>query len=165
MCGNQGPARSLTHSLTPSMPSTTQTFTSVIVWTRGQAGRGAQAEKGKSEGKAGKGKAKAKDEPAVGGLGKGKGQSLKHRLPFASSALQVDANGTWRYRQGVCTSLPHLFATLGNQFTAAEIYKYYNLCTLFATKKPRAWSSPYRQQARQERYKATGRYGFGRLGR
>ena len=156
------------HSLMPSTPSTRQLCKGLdkgssrarskyaaayTVW------QGSKAKKGKG---VGKGKAKAKDEPAVGGLGKGKGQSLKHRLPFASSALQVDADGTWRYRQGVCVSLAQLFASLGHDFTAVEIYKYYNLCTPFATKKPHGWSAPVRQQARHEQYKATGRLPRGR---
>ena len=114
MCGNQGPAISLMHSLFDAQYALNDADFHFCRSLDQEASRarskyaadyavrqGSKAKKGKG---VGKGEAKAKDEPAVGGLGKGKGQSLEHRLPFASSALQVDADGTWRYRQGICVS-------------------------------------------------------------
>ena len=132
--------------------------------------------KGKGKDKA-KGKDKGKEQPAVGGTGQpaagggggkgkpavgGKGQLVLARgLPFESNILFWDEDGTWYYRTGKCVSLPHLFAKCGPLFTAAQLYKYYNLCRPIASKRPHAWCSPARQEAAFERYAATGRYGHG----
>ena len=125
----------------------------------------------------GKGKDKGKEQPDVGGTGQpavgggggkgkpavgGKSQSVAARgLPFESSILKIEQGGTWEFRSGTCMSLACLFDTCGREFTAAQLYAYYNRCSLIASKRPHAWSSPARQVAAIERKTATGRYGHG----
>ena len=118
----------------------------------------------------GKGKRKGKPavgEPAVGSSGKGpavggKGKSIMDMTqgqPFTSNVLQLKPDGTWYARCGTCMSLAHLFAKLGERWTAAKLYEYYNICRVLACKRQHPWASPWRQQAAIERYKETGRYG------
>ena len=102
----------------------------------------------------GKGKDKGKEQPAVGGTGQpavgggggkgkpavgGKGQLVLARgLQFESNILRWNQDDTWYYRTGKCVSLPHVFAKCGHQFTAAQLYTYYNLCCWpIASKRPR----------------------------
>eukprot|EP00974_Lingulodinium_polyedra_P023470 2267261-Lingulodinium_polyedra.AAC.1 len=68
----------------------------------------------------------------------------------------------WRYRFGCCVTLPELFVRFGQWWSAAELYTYYNLSKPLATKRPRPWSSPFRTEARRERFRQTGRYGLAR---
>ena len=95
---------------------------------------------------------RGKGKPAVGGLGKGpavvggKGKFVMQQLatgePFHSNVLRLYPDGTWRVRRGTCTGLAHLFAALGEHWTAAQLYDYYNLCRVLACKRPHAWSLP-----------------------
>ena len=97
-------------------------------------------------------------QPAIGS----RGQSVLARgKPFESSILQLNLDGTWKYRNGKCISLSDLFAKCGKSFTMAELYTYYNQCRCIATKRPHAWTSPHRQVASWERKKKTGRWGHG----
>ena len=111
-----------------------------------------------------KGKGKGAQELAVGSSG-GKGKSKQEqRVPFSNRVLQLHENGEWRYRAGIATTLPLLLVSLGPVYTAAKLYKFYNQCTLLCTKRPHAWASPVRAAANHERFRATGRHGFGRKG-
>ena len=94
-------------------------------------------------------KGKGKGKPAVGGKGQ---YILQERSEFNSTVLRVSADGTWHCCGGTCISLAHLFAKLGRNYTAARLYEYYNLCRPLASKRPHAWSNPWRQQAALERY-------------
>ena len=114
--------------------------------------------KGKGKDKA-KGKDKGKEQPAVGSTGQpavggepavgGKGAQLVQArgLPFTSNILNWKEDGTWQYRTGTCLSLPHVFAKCGPEFTAAQLYAYYNVCRPIASKRPHAWAAPARHTA------------------
>ncbi len=123
----------------------------------------------------GKSKGKSKEEPAVGGKHKSKGKSKEEEEPavggkgkskqgfsFFNRVLELSVDGTWRYRQGTAITLSHLLLALGEQYTAAKLYAYYNMCAPLAVKRPHAWADPVRQAAAIERFRTTGYYGFGR---
>ena len=119
--------------------------------------RGKSKGKGKPAGRAGKGPAVG--EPALGG----KGKSIMTRgKQFTSNVVRLSPDGTWHFRRGTCMSLAHLFAKLGEHWTAAKLYQYYNLSRVFACKRENAWSNPVRRAAATERYRETGWYGHGR---
>ena len=83
--------------------------------------------------------------PAVGGS---KAQQVlenrrPHELPFESSVLYLQKDGTWWYREGKCVTLAHLFARMGSYYwSACRLYAYYNNCRLLTTKRQHSWSSP-----------------------
>ena len=110
------------------------------------------------EGKQGKGMEK-KGKVKVGGKGQYIGSEYD-REEWISSVLHIDfKKGCWMYRVGSCLDLPTLFLKLGKDYTATQLYRYWNTLPSFATKKPHAWGSPWLQAAAIDRKQKTGYYG------
>ena len=65
-------------------------------------------------------------------------------------------------REASCFGLAELFGRFGHQYTAKQLYRYYLAARILVQKRAHGKSAPERQAAAQQRYKATGRYGFGR---
>ena len=150
-----------THSLLPARNTTC----SAGLWTRTpvfwRSRRYVAEYKGGANGR-GKGKA------PVGGLGKGpaigcvgKRQSTMERgsLPSTSDVLHVSEYGNWKVRRGTCVSLATLVAKLGEFYTAAKAYEYYNCCRVLASKRIHPWTVPVCQQAALGRFRSAVRYG------
>ena len=122
------------------------------------------------------GKDKGKEQPAVGGTGQpavgggggkgkpgGKGQLVLERgLPFESNILKWQEDGTLSFRTGTYLSLPHLLATCGHRFTAAQLYAYYYASPPVACKREHPWSAPANVMAAHIRKENMGRYGHRR---
>ena len=135
---------------------------------KGQKGKGKEEEQGQPQPAVG---GKGKHQPAVGGKPGGKSQQLLQmsrgsgspELPVLhTNALQMRRDGAWSVREGKCISLPQLFQTMGREYNSVQLYEYWHQLRPLACKRPHAWTSPWRQQAVLERYKATGRYGHGK---
>ena len=132
---------------------------------KGQKGKGKEEEQGQPQPAVG---GKGKHQPAVGGKPGGKSQQLLQMSRGSGSpelhtnALQMRRDGTWSVREGKCISLPQLFQTMGREYNSVQLYEYWHQLRPLACKRPHAWTSPWRQQAVLERYKATGRYGHGK---
>jgi len=105
----------------------------------------------------------------VGSKGKGKVQASEEggrEYVFHNRVLQLHHDRSWQYRSGIAISLPHLFLSLGLDYTAADLYGYFNTLQPLCVKRPHAWSHPVRQEAAHQRWKSSmgrGRgHGFGR---
>ena len=83
------------------------------------------------------------------------GQEADCEYVFRNRVLQLRRDGSWQYRTGIAISLPHLFCSLGREreYTAAELYGYYNTLETLAVKRPRPWTNPVRQAAAAQRWK------------
>ena len=95
--------------------------------------------------------------PPIGG----KGEFIrKHRLTWESNVLRVGTDeNCWQYREGRCIDLATLFLTFGKQYTATQLYRYWNTLTDFADKRPHPWASPWVREAAHDRYRKAGCYG------
>ena len=103
------------------------------------------------------------------GKGKGKVQAsedLSDVSPdvFCNRVLRLHHDFSWHYRAGIAVSLPHLFLSLGQMHTAAELYGYFNTLEPLCVKRPHAWTNPVRQAAAYQRWQDNkwGGRGFGR---
>ena len=108
----------------------------------------------------GKGKGQGK-----GTKGKGKVQASEDLSDvFRNRVLQLHYDFSWHYRAGIAVTLPHLLLSLGEMYTAADLYGYFNTLEPLCVKRPHAWTNPVRQAAAHQRWqhnKWHGR-GFGR---
>ena len=98
---------------------------------------------------ASKGTTKGEQVLAVGS----QGQESDCEHVFRNRVLQLRHDGSWQYRAGSAITLPHVFLYLGREYTAAELYGYYNTLETLAVKRPRPWSNPVRQAAAAQRWK------------
>ena len=64
-------------------------------------------------------------------------------------------------REARCYGLAEVFAIFGDRYTTKQLYRYYLSARILVHKRVHGKSAPERQAAAQQRYKATGRYGFG----
>jgi hypothetical protein len=142
-----------------------------IAWSMSQKQKGKSKEGKGDGGKAQQLQGKSKEGKGDGGkaqqllaVGSQRSKDLydEQHLVFQSNVLKLNGDGTWQYRAGTAISLPQLLLSLGPSYTAAQLYAYFNTSKTLATKRPHAWSSPWREAAKYKRYQETGRYGFGR---
>ena len=81
---------------------------------------------------------------------------------FRNRVLQLRHDGSWKYKVGIAITLLELFVQLGPEYTAAQLYGYYNSLDTLAVKRPHAWAHPVRQMAAIEHWKSNkGRGGRG----
>ena len=71
-----------------------------------------------------------------------------------------DDDKHWK-REARCYGLAEVFARFGDRYTTKQLYRYYLSARILVHKRVHGKSAPERQAAAQQRYKATGRYGFG----
>ena len=102
------------------------------------------------------------------GKGKGKGNKGKGKQPEAvigaTRILQPPKwqGLPWQLREAVVITMPGLFYSLRDKFSACDLYRFWNNGELLAIKRAHAWAKPERIAAAKLRYQETGRYGFGR---
>ena len=58
-------------------------------------------------------------------------------------------------------TLPGLFVELGGEYSACDLYRFWNEGDLLAVKRQHAWAKPERVAAAARRFEKTGRYGHG----
>jgi hypothetical protein len=81
---------------------------------------------------------------------------------FCNRVLKLRHDGSWKYKTGVAITLLELFVKLGPEYTAAELYAYYNTLATLSVKRPHAWAHPVRQMAATDKWKLNkGRGGRG----
>jgi len=140
-----------------------------IAWSMSQKQKGKSKEGKGDGGKAQQLQGKSKEGKGDGGkaqqllaVGSQRSKDLydEQHLVFQSNVLKLNGDGTWQYRAGTAISLPQLLLSLGPSYTAAQLYAYFNTSKTLATKRPHAWSSPWREAAKYKRYQETGRYGL-----
>ena len=73
----------------------------------------------------------------------------------------IDDAKHWK-REARCYGLAEVFASFGDRYTAKQLYRYYLAARILVHKRAHGKSAPERSAAAQLRYRATGRYGFGR---
>ena len=95
------------------------------------------------------GKGTKGEQLAVGSQGK----EADCEYVFRNRVLQLRHDGSWQYRAGIAITLPHLFLHLGREYTAAELYGYFNTLETLAVKRPRPWTNPLRQAAAAQHWK------------
>ena len=98
---------------------------------------------------ASKGTTKGEQVLAVGSQGK----NADGEYSFRNHVLQLRHDGSWQHRAGIAITLPHLFLHLGREYTAAELYGYFNTLETLVVKRPHSWGNPVRQEAAAQRWK------------
>ena len=96
--------------------------------------------------------------------GKGKDDGHWRQEWWNNTIVQVDFHDDtkhWR-RQAQIYGLAELFHRFGDRYTAKQLYRYYLAARILVHKRLHGKSAPERVEAAQQRFRATGRYGFGR---
>ena len=104
----------------------------------------------------------ARDERQWAAKGKGKAKSADG--DFSTRAISfrpadVPDGYTYAYREARVISVPVLINSLGNMFTAADLWRFYKSLPLLVVRRTHAWSSDVRPAAAKLLSKEYGYYG------
>ena len=95
----------------------------------------------------------------IKGGGKGANEGRSNR---AVSFVDIPPGYTFKVREAYVSMLAEMFLHLGGDFSAAAILAVYCSMPLLAVRSEHSKGSSHRQAAAHMRFRATGRWGFGR---
>ena len=128
-------------------------------------GKGKGKDKGKDDQKAGHWRHKGKDKDGDDADQEAGDQEAGHwRHKLTNTFVRPTPNNSKTQhmrRRATCFGLPELFLQLGPQFTAKELYEYWATRNILVHKRSHGSAKQARQVAAHERFKGTGRWGFG----